>query len=197
MKKYLKVFVFVALFVTQTMPVFAETTQSSSNASSNLTSSMSASSQVSSAQSSSQSAQSSGKNTAPSSSDTQKTTTTTQQEAKTPAVSDNQNPSQKGTNSSTTIIKETVTNNNKGNNSNIWTIVLTSLSALVTISGGLIAVLRHFRNLRKKNEFDQSVKLGKPSESSKAMSETGQKEAQANQKSKTAKESPRFRRSKR
>ncbi|MFH0153200.1 hypothetical protein, partial [Pseudomonas aeruginosa] len=63
-----------------------------------------------------------------------------------------QNPTQSSSPaSSTTIIKETVNNNNK-NSTNIWLIVLSSLSALVTIIGGVIAVIRHFRNRLTKSK---------------------------------------------
>ncbi|MGL4342919.1 MAG: ATPase, partial [Lactococcus lactis] len=70
--------------------------------------------------------------------------------------------SQKETKNSTTIINETVNNNAKGNN--ILLMTLTSLSASVTIIGGIIAFVRHLRGRgKKKNPVSkaQSSKNGK------------------------------------
>ncbi len=88
---------------------------------------------------------------------------------KTPPVVENRDSStdknsgsQKETKNSTTIINETVNNNAKGNN--ILLMTLTSLSASVTIIGGIIAFVRHLRGRgKKKNPVSkaQSSKNGK------------------------------------
>ncbi|MCL2113228.1 MAG: ATPase [Streptococcaceae bacterium] len=58
---------------------------------------------------------------------------------------------QEPTKGSTTIINETVNNTGK-NSANIWTIILTSLSATVTIIGGVTALIRHFhKKIKAKN----------------------------------------------
>ncbi|MEG2602654.1 MAG: ATPase [Carnobacterium sp.] len=72
---------------------------------------------------------------------------------------DKNSGSQKETKNSTTIINETVNNNAKGNN--ILLMTLTSLSASVTIIGGIIAFVRHLRGRGKKKNPVSKAQVSK------------------------------------
>lgn len=145
----------------------AETTAQSSTGNSTSQSSSN------SASSSSQNTSSSDGTNSTSQSQTQ-TSTTAQNQTDTNGQNQNQTPpvaesrdnstdknsgSQKETKNSTTIINETVNNNAKGNN--ILLMTLTSLSASVTIIGGIIALVRHLRGLGKKKNSVSKTKAPK------------------------------------
>ncbi len=209
MKKNLKVLVLSIVLIMQTAPVFADTTpqsstnnltQSTSQSTANSTSDSTSQSTTSTTQSSSQ-----ANNQTVNNNQTTPTSTTTQQPTQTiKSAPDAQNPPQSSAPaSSTTIIKETVNNNNNSKNStNIWLIILSSLSALVTIIGGLIAVIRHFRGRLTKNKLSEHIV--KPQETmkthtqeTKSLSETQQMNQLADKILKENKRKTNFRRSRR
>ena len=74
-------------------------------------------------------------------------TSTTAQENTAPIANDSTKSDQNRNSpaSSTTVIKETVNNSSKPNQTNLIPIILSSLSAVVTIVGGILAFLKHLR----------------------------------------------------
>lgn len=146
-----------------------QTTPSSSTIQSSQTASSTGTETSSTAPSSSSVTTNSVTQNTPASSQTQTSTTTQPKMAQAQNNSNNgslnQTPThQQPTKGSTTIINETV--NNSGKSTNLWTIVLTSLSAAVTIIGGITALFRHFhKKIQEKpnSRKQQSIKKTKAS----------------------------------
>ena len=183
MKKILKMLVLAGLLIFSRAALADTTTPASSQATteSSATTPTSASSNAANANSTASStaqSSSSSSSEAKQATQTKKATKTAKQTAQTPASTTAQaqkaapahqetnNPvptentgGKAGTSTSTTIIKETV-NHNEGSKNNIFLIILSSLSALVTIVGGIIAIVKHLRSrvLKAKNKTRQTPK---------------------------------------
>ncbi|MFC4651955.1 hypothetical protein ACFO26_03460 [Lactococcus nasutitermitis] len=165
MKKYINGFIVLILLGINSGTVLAETGTIQSSSATQVSSSSSQSNQSTEQSQSSQSSENTTSSSTPATvnNDSQNqtvTSTTAQDNAPVAPATTNQpqtnteNSNEHGkTSSSTTIIKETVNNNRANSNSNIWLIVLSSLSALVTITGGVIAVFRHFHKQIKKRKM--------------------------------------------